>query len=260
MEARDLLTQSQTVLVSLPVQPTQKELQDALTFIYVLHKLGKKVRVEGDLGANSQAFSRIIAQKDKTFVVSLKGLAPWISQINYEKDKTDLKLIFTLKQGEMTPANLALDIPSNKDLTVLVRNGETQYSITQLLPTAISLLSESDQKEAKLAGRMLYRTEYFSDIRTHASYIEANDFEEIGTNSRALTRLVQNLSDLLESSSFLAFFASEQGTKGLFLSTQPHLQKKVVQAWNGQSKDKWSLFSIPSQTPNSLQEHIKALL
>ena len=260
MEARDLLTQSQTVLVSFPVQPTQQELQDAFTFIYALHKLGKTVKVEGDLGKNSKAFSRIIAQKEKTFVVSLKGLAPWISQIDYEKDKEDLKLIFKLKQGEMTPANLSLDIPSNKDLTVLVRNNEMGSSMTQFLSTSLSLLSNEDITEAKMAGIMLSRTEYFSAINTQASYIEANDFETLNTNSKILTSVIQNLSDLLKASAFLTFFASDSGTKGLLWSTQAHLQKKVLQTWNGQSKDKWTLFSIPSQSPNSLQEQVTELL
>ncbi|MDP6704668.1 MAG: hypothetical protein QF775_04245 [archaeon] len=263
MESRDLLNQSQTVLISLPVRPTERELLDVFTFVYVLHVLEKKVKIEGDLKERARAFWHIVSQKEKTFSVSLKGLAPWVSQVQYEKEREDLKLIFTLKQGEITPANLAFDIPSQKDLTIIVRDGSAQSNentLSHLLPASLSLLSKEKQTEALLAGRLLSKLEYFPGIQLHASRIKASDFEETNTTPKALTSAMQHTTTLLNTPNLVTFFEREEKIQGLLWSTRPRIQQKMTETWNGQIKDKWVLFSTPSNNLTSIQEHIQFLL
>lgn len=48
-----------------------------------------------------------MSQKEKTFAVSIKGLAPWVAKVRYEKNDVDLNLYFTLKETETPETNLA---------------------------------------------------------------------------------------------------------------------------------------------------------
>ena len=263
MESRDLITQSETILISLPVRPTTEELQDVLTLAYVLHVLGKKVKIEGDLGKRARGLENITSQKEKTFAVSLKGLAPFISQVQYEKVRDDLKLVFTLKQGEITPANLALDIPTQKDLTVIVRNESAQdneNTVGKLLPNALALLSPEDKEAALLSGRLLFRLEYFPGIHFHSSYLRTSDFEETKTSPKTLSTAVQQIAGMLAVSNLLVFFEKNEGTQGILWSTRPRIQQKMVEVWDGEIKDKWGLFSVPTKNIDSMQENIQFLL
>jgi hypothetical protein len=50
--------------------------------------------------------------REKTFAVSIKGLAPWIESMRYEKNNTDLNLYFTLK-GQEFPVPNSVHYPTN---------------------------------------------------------------------------------------------------------------------------------------------------
>ncbi|MEK6882288.1 MAG: hypothetical protein AABY22_21900, partial [Nanoarchaeota archaeon] len=65
--------------------------QTALLLACGLKKLGKQVSIE-----HAQAILETTPSQEKIFVVSLKGLAPWIAKVRYEKETNDLKLYFTL--------------------------------------------------------------------------------------------------------------------------------------------------------------------
>lgn len=51
-----------------------------------------------------------MSQKEKTFAVSIKGLAPWVAKVRYEKNNVDLNLYFTLKETQIPETDLTTRI------------------------------------------------------------------------------------------------------------------------------------------------------
>src|SRR3989339_172600 len=130
MDIRDLLEKSQTISILLPVQENARDLQTAFTLAYILQKkLGKRVAFEGRNVASPLAPQvKPLPDKEKTFAISIRGLAPWISKIYYEKDEKDLRLYFTLKQGEILKENVSLETFPRPDLTIIVGDSTNQYN------------------------------------------------------------------------------------------------------------------------------------
>ena len=56
-----------------------------------------------------------MSKKEKTFAVSIKGLAPWIAKVRYEKNNVDLNLYFTLKETETPETDLTARILSRAE-------------------------------------------------------------------------------------------------------------------------------------------------
>ena len=66
-------------------------------------------------------------KKEKTFAVSIKGLAPWIARVRYEKNDVDLSLYFTLKEIETPETDLATVI-----LLRTERIGESRLYVSEV--------------------------------------------------------------------------------------------------------------------------------
>ena len=68
-----------------------------------------------------------MSKKEKTFAVSIKGLAPWITKVRYEKNNVDLNLYFTLKETEIPEADLVSRILSRAE-----RVGESRLYVSEV--------------------------------------------------------------------------------------------------------------------------------
>ena len=68
-----------------------------------------------------------MSQKEKTFAVSIKGLAPWVAKVRYEKNDVDLNLYFTLKETETPETDLTTRILARAE-----RIGESRLYIADV--------------------------------------------------------------------------------------------------------------------------------
>ena len=68
-----------------------------------------------------------MSKKEKTFAVSIKGLAPWIAKVRYEKNNVDLNLYFTLKETETPEIDLVSRILSRAE-----RVGESRLYVSEV--------------------------------------------------------------------------------------------------------------------------------
>lgn len=64
-------------------------------------------------------------QKGKTFSIILRGLAPYVSQVSYERNAEDLSLHLGLKEGDLHPERLVIK-RGGPDLTIILTKPETK--------------------------------------------------------------------------------------------------------------------------------------
>ena len=175
-------------------------------------------------------------QKKKTFAVKLKGLAPWISQIQYEKEEADLTLYFTLKKD--TEVNIILE--------------DDKAASKLLFPTTTPL--------APLAQKLISNIEYKPNSDLYITSLQRKDFVECRATSLALKSAVEELKQYgAEESSLLILYETAQGTHGLLWSKRQDIREKVKSQNQGTEKGNWVLFAAQDTLP-SLRETFKAKL
>ena len=175
-------------------------------------------------------------QQKKTFAVKLKGLAPWISQVQYEKEETDLTLYFTL----------------NKDTEINVILEDTKAG-SKLLPLVTPSL-------APLAKRLILNIEYKPNSDLYITSLQRKDFIECRATSLALKGSMEELKQYgAQESSFLVLYETDRGTHGLLWSKRQDIREKVQSQNQGAQKGNWVLFTTQSTLP-SLKEHFKTKL
>ncbi len=64
-------------------------------------------------------------QKGKMFSIILRGLAPYISQVSYERNAEDLSLYLGLREGNLKPEQLVVK-RGNSDLTIILTKPEAK--------------------------------------------------------------------------------------------------------------------------------------
>ncbi len=172
----------------------------------------------------------------KTFAVKLKGLAPWISQIQYEKEETDLTLYFTLKK--------------DTEINVILEDGRAESKLLSLVTPSL----------APLAQRLISNVEYKPNSDIYITSLQKKDFIECRATSLALKGSMEELKQYgAEESSFLVLYETGKGTHGLLWSKRQDIREKVQEQNQGTQKGNWVLFITKSTLP-SLQEHFKAKL
>ncbi|MCH7828786.1 hypothetical protein IH982_02940 [Patescibacteria group bacterium] len=177
-----------------------------------------------------------MGQQKKTFAVKLKGLAPWISEIQYEKEELDLTLYFTLKK--------------NAEVNIIVEDGKTRGKL--LSPIAAPL--------APLSQKLISNVEYKPNSDLYITSLQRKDFEECRATSLALKGAVEELKQCGgENSSLLILFEAAGGTRGLLWSKRPEIREKVKALNKGTEKGNWVLFAATG-TLASLRETFKAKL
>jgi hypothetical protein len=175
-------------------------------------------------------------QQKKTFAVKLKGLAPWISKIQYEKEDQDLTLYFSLKK--------------DAEVNIIVEDDRAGHKLLSPITTPLGALSQ------KLIGNVEYKPN--SDLYITSLYHQ--DFQECGATSLALKGAVEELKQCGgENSSLLVLFETAKGAQGLLWSKRSEVREKVKSLEQGTEKGNWVLFAAKGTLP-SLRETFKAKL
>lgn len=251
MNVTQLLEKSKTISLLLPPEADAADTQTALLLACGLKKLGKLVSLE-----HAQAALGASLPKEKTFVVSLKGLAPWIATVRYEKDTRDLRLYFTLNPtagGEISPEALSLHMQSQTDLTIIV--GDTAPQNNALSPEGVSVLPASQMKNpllellrsqedlpTRLLGAALSNIEYVARLNTQVIVLHQEDFRGMPAGPKHLPLLVPVLRESFgDQSSYVFFFDSLRGAQGVLWSSSPQVRTKFRDIAGGQQKDFWVL-------------------
>jgi hypothetical protein len=188
------------------------------------------------------------AQQEKTFVVSLKGIASRIAQVRYEKDNEDLKLYFVLRKGMELPSEaVSLDIqgvataaqPAPKDRT------------RELL---INLLKSHENAQVRLLGVILPKLEYNTRFQTFVALLSQKDFENTKTEIKLLPSAVEQLKKVFdEQTSILILVESEHTCQGILWSPSAQLRNRFRSVAGGQEKGSWILVPSVPLTSNQLQ-------
>jgi len=175
-------------------------------------------------------------QQKKTFAVKLKGLAPWISQVQYEKDEYDLTLYFTLNK--------------KTELNIIVEDEDSSFK--RLSPIASSL--------GPLSQKLISSVEYRPNLDLYITVLLQKDFQECGATPLALKSAMEELKQYGgENSSLLVLFETQKKSQGLLWSTKPEIRNKIKTLRQGAEKGNWILFATKESLP-SLREAFRGVL
>ena len=174
--------------------------------------------------------------KQKTFAVKLKGLAPWISEIQYQKEEQDLTLYFTLKK--------------ETEVNIIVEDEATGHK--RLSPVAAPL--------GALSQKLVANVEYKPNLDLYITSLDQEDFAECKATSLALKGAMEELKEYGgETSSLLVLFDTAQGCQGLLWSRRPEIREKVQTLKKGAEKGNWVLFHA-TEPLATLRETFKSSL
>ncbi|MBI1971379.1 MAG: hypothetical protein HYS52_00830 [Candidatus Wildermuthbacteria bacterium] len=174
---------------------------------------------------------------EKVFIVALKGLAPKISRVSYEKDEKDVKLYFTLRNGEIAPENLLIE-PAMLPAPLIVENGGPEH---------------------KLAKKIAEAGQYLPTSRIFVVFLEKKIFQECGATEKMVPAALKKLRT--PDSSMLAMIERNDGnTKGILWSSQKDLREKMLWYGKGKEKGNWVVFEVPRQHLQDAKNKILALL
>ncbi|HCM36622.1 MAG: hypothetical protein A3J30_01790 [Candidatus Wildermuthbacteria bacterium RIFCSPLOWO2_02_FULL_47_9c] len=175
-------------------------------------------------------------QQEKSFVVSLKGVAHRIVSVRYEKDEGDLKLHFVLREGEKIPRE-AISIEAQNHL--IRPNGIALGGAKSLL---INLLKSHGNPQARLLGAVLSKLEYAHRFEVLSALLSKEDFLSAQAEEKILPSVISELKDAFgEQSSYLFLLDSPYGAQGILWSRSPSLRAKFQNIAGGQQKGPWVL-------------------
>lgn len=173
-----------------------------------------------------------ILKKEKTFVVSLKGVAPWISKVCYKKDEKDLKMYFTIIVGDTKN-------PHNSDVTQL-----------PLEATPLPALS----------GKLLTKLELISGKNLYLVSISKDEWLECQANGQALKEGVKHVQEYIGEQASLLLLYEETGSsvpKGLLWTKRKEFQESIQKIGTGLQKGDWTLLSFPNQKIETIPNRIR---
>lgn len=154
--------------------------------------------------------------KARVFVVTLQNLAPFISQMSYEKSDKDIRLYFTLK--------------------------ETAREDLKLLPLE-ARLAKGGPPEALLLERTLTKMERNQEKKLCMVDLTTQDFEQTGANSKMLPKIIERLHTVAEPGfSYGVTFEESGAKKGLLWARNPGLIQEYKQTYQGIQKGNWLLW------------------
>lgn len=174
-------------------------------------------------------------KREKTFVVSLKGVAPFVSRVYYKKDEKDLKLYFTTIVGDTKNSH----------------NSE----IAQLPVEATSLPA--------LSGKLLTKLEYVASKNLYLAAISKDEWLECQANAQTLKEGVKHVQDYIGEQASLFLLYEETGSphpKGLLWTKRKGLQEAVRAMGTGLQKGNWTLLSFPNQRIEAIPNRIRETL
>jgi len=224
MDTKEILQKSQHISVQLPQEAAQKDVQAASTIMCGLRELGKDVRLERKKSAPPHSFA-----------VSLRGLAPKIAKVQYEKDKEDVHLYFTLQEGEISQ--------EQTDLTIIVGQDNSWGK------AVLELLAQQESPQARLLGRLLQKLEYTGSM--HTSSIQQRDFQETGSTPKTLVQTVSKIKEDFGSqlSYFFIFETANNGkSQALLWTSQESIKARLLPVGVAQQKGGWALYTIQASS------------
>ncbi len=174
-------------------------------------------------------------KKEKTFVVSLKGVAPWVSQVRYKKDEKDLKLYFTIIVGDAANSH-------NSEI------GQLPLEATPL---------------PALAGKLLTKLEHLENKNLYMAAISKDEWLDCQADTRALKESVVHVKDYIGEQASLLLLYEEPGSshpKGLLWAKRKELQEAAQSIGTGLQKGNWTLLSFPNQTIEAIPNLIRKAL
>lgn len=174
-------------------------------------------------------------KREKTFVVSLKGVAPWISKVCYKKDEKDLKLYFTTIVGDAANSH-------NSD-------------IAQLPLEATSLPA--------LSGKLLTKLEYLGSKNLYLTAISKDEWQECQANAHTLKEGVKHVQDYIGDRASLLLLYEQTGSphpKGLLWTKQEKLRAAIQNMGTGLQKGDWTLLSFPNQRMEAIPNRIREMV
>lgn len=149
--------------------------------------------------------------KARVFVVTLQNLAPFISQMSYEKSDQDIKLYFTLKEA------------TREDL--------------KLLPTERT-------PETLLLERTLLKMKSNQEKKLCMAALAPQDFEQTGANVKMLPNVIERVRSLSEPGfSYEVTFEESEGRKGLLWTQSRALVQEYTKTYKGTQKGNWFLWN-----------------
>lgn len=161
-------------------------------------------------------------QQKKTFAVKLKGLAPWISEVQYKKEEQDLILSFTLKKAA--------------EVNIILEDEGAQRKLFSRVAAPLAPLSQ----------RLISGVEYKPNLDLYITMVSHKDFRECAATPLALKAAVEELKQCgAESSSLLVLFETARATQGLLWSANPNVRGRIKALRQGAEKGNWVLFAAP---------------
>ena len=248
MNVTQLLENSKNISLVLPLEANAIDTHKALLLACGLKKLGKHVSIE-----HTPTVLGTPSLKEKVFVVALKGLAPWIAKVRYEKEANDLKLYFTLNQGEVSPEALSFQIQNQADLTIIVGdktrldNSDSSLSATVLSENEVKkplldLLCSKEDSHTRLLGIILSKFEYIDRLDVAVVVLRQQDFQDMRVDSKHIPLLVPELKESFgDNLSYLFLIDSLPGAQGILWSPSNELRTKFRDIAGGQQKGSWVL-------------------
>lgn len=173
-----------------------------------------------------------ISKKEKTFVVSLKGVAPWVSRVCYKKNEQDLKLYFTIIVGDAKG-------PHNSELVQL-----------PLEAAALPALS----------GRLLAKLELIEGKNLYLAAVSKEEWKECQANAKDLKAGIRHVQDYIgdQTSLFLVYEETcSPHPKGLLWTKRKELQEAAQTLGTALQKGNWTLLSFPTQTIENVANRIR---
>lgn len=171
-------------------------------------------------------------KKEKTFVVSLKGVAPWVSQVCYKKDEKDLKLYFTIIVGDAKGAH------------------NSEFAQLPLEAAALPALS----------GKLLTKLEFLEGKNLYLAAISKDEWLECQANAQDLKAGIRHIQDYIGDHSSLFLVYEEVGSphpKGLLWTKRKEFQEAAASLGTALQKGNWTLLSFPNQNVGDIASRIR---
>ena len=274
MTPQELIENSTAIAITLPTQATNEERRIAAALYCALKNTGKKIVLRGLAAPDKERLSAEApaSPREKTFAVSITGLAPWISQVSYEQDDSDLKIYFTLKDRSSQNWDSSNALQGTDQLTIIVGENAPQdnkqhvleetkpaiYATNAVRDFSFILLSQDNQPERRLLGRVLVNLECIESLNLYVSMLTQKNFEGAKSSSKSLQYVLDELRHSFgEDSSFLLLFESLQSqVSGLLWSPHQDIQDKVLLYGSGEGKGNWVLFTLSKKDLHTVKEDI----
>ena len=164
--------------------------------------------------------------------------------MRYEKDVKDLKLYFTLNQGEISPEALSFQIQNQADLTIIIgdKTRPNNLSGDQVKKPLLDILCSKEDSQARLLGLVLSKFEYIARLDIAVIILSLQDLQDTRVDSKHIPLLVPELKESFgDHLSYLFLLGSLQGTQGILWSSSNQLRAKFRDIAGGQQKGRWVL-------------------